>query len=289
MTGPTRPVLRYHGGKWRLAPWIISHFPPHRVYVEPFGGGASVLLRKQRAYAEVYNDLSDEVVNVFRVLRDAPDELQRRLYLTPYARAEFELTDGQGNEPTSPDPIERARLTILRSLAGFGSASTYASYRTGFRGNSNRSGTTPAHDWANYPKHVVRFVERLRGVTIESDDFGKLFERHDQAGALFYCDPPYVHDTRSHYHGRRGQAAYRHEMSDDDHRRLADVLRHCAGMVVLSGYPCDLYDVELFPSWERHEREHLADGARKRTEVVWLNPACSTALRDSRAQLDLGA
>ena len=67
---PRRAALRWHGGKWILAPWIIAHFPPHRVYTEAFGGGASVLLRKGRAKSEVYNDLDSEVVNLFRVLQD---------------------------------------------------------------------------------------------------------------------------------------------------------------------------------------------------------------------------
>jgi len=110
---PTRPVLRYHGGKWRLASWIISHFPPHRVYVEPFGGAASVLLRKPRSYAEVYNDMDGEIVNVFRVLRDPARarELERVLRLTPFAREEFELSYIRDE-----DPIEQARRTIVRAF-----------------------------------------------------------------------------------------------------------------------------------------------------------------------------
>jgi hypothetical protein len=79
MPTPERPVLRYHGGKWELAPWIISNLPPHHVYAEPYGGAASVLLRKSRSYAEVYNDLDGEIVNLFRVLRETPDVLLRAL------------------------------------------------------------------------------------------------------------------------------------------------------------------------------------------------------------------
>jgi DNA adenine methylase len=69
--------MRYHGGKWMLAPWVIENMPPHRVYIEPFGGAASVLIRKKRSYAEIYNDLDGEVVNLFRVCRDRGDELKR--------------------------------------------------------------------------------------------------------------------------------------------------------------------------------------------------------------------
>jgi len=265
----TRPVLRYHGGKWRLAPWIIEHFPQHRVYIEPFGGGASVLMRKPRSYAEVYNDLWSVVVNVFRVLRDPvmAAELERRIRLTPYAREEFEATgDDCINE--IDDPVERARLTILRSFAGFGSAAINTQFSTGFRANSNRSGTTPAHDWAHYPGMINAFTERMAGVVIENRPAIDVIRQHDASNALIYVDPPYPQGTRNF---QRGNASYACEMTDDDHRELAACLRNVKGMVCISGYPCELYDRELYPDWARVERTHYADGAQKRTEVLWTN------------------
>lgn len=100
------PILRYHGGKWKIAPWIINHFPPHDIYVEPFGGGGSILFRKNPCRAEIYNDLDNEIVNVFRVIRDhlQADKLAGLCLLTPYSRSELDLA----NEP-STDPVEQVR------------------------------------------------------------------------------------------------------------------------------------------------------------------------------------
>lgn len=270
----TRSALRYHGGKWKLAPWLIGFFPEHHTYVEPFGGGGSVLLLKPRSNAEVYNELAGDVVNVFRVLQDpiAAADLQRLCYLTPFAREEFELA----YEPTD-DPIERARRCIARSFMGFGSASVHSQHQTGFRAGSRRSNTSPAMDWTNWPKHVPAFVDRLRGVTIENRDALACMAQHNHPDTLFYVDPPYVHSTRASASGVRQK--YEIEMTDADHADLAEVLHGLQGMVIVSGYPCELYDRELYAGWERHERIAMADGARERTEVVWLNEACSAALR----------
>lgn len=287
MTAPTRPVLRYHGGKWKLAPWLLSFFPAHRVYVEPFGGGASVLFRKPRSYAEVYNDLDDEIVNVFRVLRDPATANRKRfaVALTPYSRTEFRATYGS----PADDPIERARRIVVRSCMGFGSAAVNRDHRTGFRPNSNRSGTTPAHDWVNWPGNVDAYVERLRGVIIENHDYRRVIAQHDGPTTLFYVDPPYPFSTRSFPRGAVNPFCYRHELRDDDHRELAGILRSVAGLVVLSGYPCELYDRELYPDWTRREVTAHAGGKvkSKRTEVVWLNPACDAALRGLGGQLQL--
>jgi DNA adenine methylase len=279
--------VRYHGGKWLLADWILGFFPPHRVYVEPFAGAASVLLQKARSYAEVYNDLDGEVVNLFRVLRDPAqaEALAAAVRLTPFARDEFR----QSYEPAT-EPVERARRSVIRSFMGFGSASMNRDHRTGFRSNSNRSGTTPARDWLNWPDTVATFTERLRGVVIENKPAAELIPQHDTALTLFYVDPPYPFATRSLPRGAASPFCYRHEMTDADHRALATVLRAADGMVVLSGYPCDLYDVELYPDWIRHERKALADGARDRTEVLWLNPRCAAEMRrGSQGSLEMEA
>lgn len=233
----SRPVLRYFGGKYRLAPWIVSHLPPHRVYVEPFGGAASVLLRKPRSYAEVYNDLDGEIVNVFRVLQDASGavELERRIRLTPYARAEFELAYQDTDEP-----IERARRTIVKAFMGFGSNAIHVAGPRGrgfntrvssqpipgmgnttFRANSNQSGTAPAADWVHYPAALSAFTGRLQGVVIENRDALDVIQRFNRTDTLHYVDPPYLHSTRAN--ARRDR--YRHELMDDQHRKLAQVDR----------------------------------------------------------------
>lgn len=275
----SRPLLRWHGGKWRLAPWIIAHFPPHRIYVEPFGGAASVLLRKARSYGEVYNDLDGEVVGLFRVLQDPPAaaRLVELLRLTPFARAEFKLS----YQP-SEDPVEQARRLIVRSFMGFGSnahASGESGHRsTGFRGNSDRRGTTPAQDWASYPPALRAIVERLAGVVVECRDALAVMVQHDSPDCLHYVDPPYLWDTRSP--GNKYDIKYRmyrHELDDDAHARLLSELRQLSGMVALSGYAAPVYDHAL-EGWDRREIDSYADGARPRRECLWLNPACVEAL-----------
>jgi DNA adenine methylase len=258
-----RPLLRYHGGKWRIAPWIISFFPQHRVYVELFGGGGSVLLRKGRAHEEIYNDLDGEIVNVFQVVRDNGEELKRRLSLTPFARKEFALSF----EP-SDDPVEQSRRTIVRAF--FGRATNAATsdlsasgaLATGFRSNTDKRGVTEANVWRKYPQALDSIIERLQGVVIENRKALELIDRHDNENTLFYADPPYVHSTRN------TRNAYRFEMSDD-HAALAEKLNRVTGAVIVSGYDCDLYN-ELYRGWTKSRRKDFADGRLPRTETLWM-------------------
>ena len=266
---PGRPILRYHGGKWRLAPWIIRHLPPHRIYVEPYGGAGSVLLRKYRSFSEIYNDLDGEIVNLFKAVRDNGDELKRLLALTPFSRNEY-----LGSFDASADPSEQARRTMVRSYMGFGSNSLCRDVKSGFRSNSRRRHTTPAHDWTGLPAALDAIIARFQGVVIENRDALEVMERHDGPDTLHYLDPPYVHSTRAlTMHGNHG---YTLEMTDAQHIEMARFVRGLKGAVVISGYRCDLYD-SLFDDWERVDRDALADGAAPRVESLWI---CPWAQRD---------
>lgn len=258
MTSPLRPLLRYHGGKFRLAPWIIAQLPPHECYVEPFGGGASVLLRKPRSRLEVYNDLDGAVVNLFRVLRERPAELAAAVALTPFARTTFEAAYDPPEEP-----LERALALLVLSHMGFGSSGPER--RTGFRGAGMRAGPLPVHGWEAMPAVIRAVAERMRGVVIERREAADVMAQHDGPETVHYVDPPYLLATRSDR-----ERDYAHEMTDADHGRLLDALRRLKGKVILSGYPSALYD-DALPGWRRLERSTVADRAGRRTEVLWLN------------------
>lgn len=273
MTTVTRPVLRYHGAKFRLAPWIMSFFPAHTCYVEPFGGAAGVLLQKPRAHAEVYNDLDGDVANFFQILRDpiTRARLIELITLTPYHRDEFE----QAWQHTD-DPIERARRLAIRAQMGFGSAGATKG-TTGFRIDTKREYGTAQQLWAYYPSAIAEAGQRLSCVLMENRPAIEVMKAHDTTETLHFVDPPYVFSTREL---RNTTGCYRHEMTDDDHLELLDAITSLQGMVVLSGYQTELYDSAL-DGWEKFStpaRISAGRGTAIRTECVWINPACSEAL-----------
>jgi DNA adenine methylase len=254
----------------------MQFFPPHKIYVEPFGGAAGVLLQKPRSYSEVYNDLDDGIVNLMRVMRDREqrDQLLEILVLTPYSRTEFLLA----YEPTD-DPAESARRTIIRAQMGFGSAGATKG-ATGFRSDANRDYGTAAHLWAQYPDCLASIGQRLAGVMIENRPAVDLIRDQDSPETLFFVDPPYVMDTRVM---RTSSRYYKHEMTDADHLELINVLRSVRGMVVLSGYESDLYSSAL-SGWEQHTtnaRISAGRGSAIRTECVYLNPRCADELHQN--------
>ncbi|WP_456267686.1 DNA adenine methylase [Kushneria sp. AK178] len=284
------PVMRYHGGKWRVADWVISHFPPatlYDTYVEAFSGSASVLMRKPRSQYEVYNDLDSEICNVFRVLRDPSqaERLTELLMMTPYSRDEFDLTYRE----ESSDSIEQARRTLFRAASGFGSASATKG-RTGFRGfsGSEGRGVNPADYWARYPQHIAAFCERLTGVVIENRPAIDVLRDRDGERVLHYVDPPYVTSARVMEANAR---YYRHEMTDDQHIEMIKAVQGLDGFVVLSGYATDLY-ADRLQGWQMLNRDVTAGGNRgtvKRTECLWLSPRVSDALSRAEQQADMFA
>jgi DNA adenine methylase len=270
-TTPIRPVIRYYGGKWRLADWIISHFPKHNCYVEAFGGAGSVLIKKKPSRVEIYNDMNREIVNLFKVLRDKKksDELRRLLSLTPYARDEYydcyEKTE---------EPIEQARRTIVLAMQSHNPAKALDRKLNGYRTSSGGHHVL-ARDFTEHSRALEIITMRLKQVIIENRPAKKICETHDRPTTLHYLDPPYPGKTRS-----TNKAYYTHELRDiDDHYDLFTWANKLKGMVVLSGYQCIEYE-EWFggAGWDKRIKKArtgaFCGGSKTNysTEVLWLNP-----------------
>jgi len=257
-------LLRYYGGKSRLAAWIVAHFPEHQGYVEPFAGGAAVLLAKPRSSYEVLNDLDGHVVNFFRVLRDPVqcERLVRRIELTPYAKQEYEEVD-----PDAEESVEKARAFLVRTWMSYG--------RNGMTGSGWARCVNPevsahknlARSWATtLPPRLSLAAARLRGVQIEHDDALAVLERYNYPANLAYCDPPYLHGVRTKRDG------YTCETDEAFHEQLADALHRFQGPVLLSHYDCEPYQ-SWYSDWERDETEIRDNASQRRVEVLWMNPA----------------
>lgn len=261
-----RQPLKWHGGKHYLAPKIVAMMPPHTHYVEPFAGGLSVLLAKNpEGVSEVVNDLDGELINFWRVLQrpESFELLKRRLEATPFSREEFE-------DAAAPalDPIDRACRLFIRVRQSFGGArKTFAP--VGARQRRGMNGNVSA--WLNAIDGLPAVHARLSRVLIENRDAISVIKRQDRPDALFYCDPPYLHETRV------STDAYDVEMTREKHLELLNTLLNIRGKFLLSGYPSKLYDGHAgMCGWNRLEIDianHAAGGEAKRrmTEVLWYN------------------
>jgi DNA adenine methylase len=256
-----KSVLKYPGAKWVLADWVISHFPPTNHYVEPYFGSGAVLLSKTPSPHEVVNDLNGEVVNLFRMIRDRGAELAARVEMTPWAREEY---TAYGEDSASADPIEQARMFLVRCWQAHGSR---IGNRSGWK-HSGNSLVCPVRLWQQVPARILAVVERLRCVEIECLPALTITGRYSTPDTLIYADPPYPYQARSDR--ARGRKMYRHELTNADHLALLDALDAHPGPVVLSGYHCPLYDNRL-PHWHTVERRAQAEKANVRIEVLWLN------------------
>lgn len=256
---PKRPLLRYFGSKWRIAQWVIRYMPAHKCYVEPFGGGAAVLLQKHPSEIEVYNDLFDDVVTLFRVLQD-PDQykrLARRLYYTPYARREFE----RAYWPPGGDPVHIAWSLLVRTWFSHG----VAAYRkSGYRTNEIGGADPAANSWRGVVDHLEAYRDRMIRVNLECRDALDVIQGHDSSDTLFYLDPPYMGYSADYTEGDMN--------TEDGHARLLEALCGIDGMAMISGYHSELYESKL-SSWACFERKNTSYHAAQSIEVLWLNPA----------------
>lgn len=270
-----KAIIKYPGSKWRMAEWIISFFPEHHSYLEPFFGSGAVLFTKERSHIETVNDLDGEVVNLFEQIRRDPERLAREIYLTPYARAVYDRAFEEQGHLT--DPMQRAVSFYVRSMMGHGYRTT--GEKVGFKRDiGKRERAYAARYWGELPADIIEAAERLRGVQIECTPALKLLEGFNSSNVLVYADPPYVLGTR---HGKQ----YRHEMTDQDHRDLLDVLKAHKGPVLISGYDSELYN-ETLAGWHREERNAIAQTSARRREVLWMNFEPDGQIRIKEAQYE---
>lgn len=263
----------WYGGKYSHLDWLLPLLPSATHYCEPFGGSAAVLLNRKPSPVETYNDIDGEVVNFFSVLRDQHEELIRAIGLTPFSREEFRIALEEA--PSNISDLERARRFFVRARqVRTGLAQTASTGRWAHCKLTSRAGMAGAVSrWLGSVEGLSEIVQRLLRIQIENAPATEVIQRYDSAETLFYCDPPYPHGSRSDVN------AYGYEMTDGEHRRLAEVLHHVQGKVALSSYHCQLMD-ELYGDWEyiesrprkAHSTNTRSDGAKQdRVEVLWIN------------------
>lgn len=256
-----RPAVKWHGGKHYLARPIVRLLPPHRTYVEPFAGGLSVLLNKPRSPREVAGDIDPELINFYHVLVERTDELLDSLAGLAYEQATFDRV--RASQPGG-DLGKAVRFLVVNrwSRGGLGRSFAWS--------NRNRGGQPGDRNaWQTIQADLPAIADRLASVDIVCCDALQVIRSYDAPDTLFYCDPPYLHSTRTARH------AYRHEMDEVDHVNLLATLRQCRGSVVLSSYPSTLYN-DTLEGWERFEFDmpkHAGQGRSKKrcTEVVQAN------------------
>lgn len=271
-----RAPFPWFGGKGnpKIKNLILQNLPPHTRYIEPFGGGGSILISKAPAEVEVYNDVNRGVVNFFRVIADVDyfGKFLARASLMPYSRETYE--EFLRTWPAIHDPVEQAVRWYYVIQQSFG----------GMFGNSWGTGVTtdPTERWKNSFENLPKVHERIRHAQIECCDWRDVLSRFSGPGWLAYCDPPYVF-------GARKAGGYEHELRDSDHEELIETLLHYDGAVLLSGYDNPLYAPLELAGWDRVEVDVVCSAAgrtrtsglqgagsaitkQRRTEVLWRNP-----------------
>lgn len=253
-----KAICKYPGSKWSLSKWIISFFPYHHSYLEPFCGSAAVLFNKPRSNIETINDMDGNVVNLFWWIKNDPEKLAHEIYFTPYARQVYDMAFKAEPE----DSLEKAVIFYIRLNMGHGFRTT--GERVGWKNDvQGRERAYARQDWCHLPEKIMQAAERLRGVQIECRPAVEVIKRFNHPKVLIYLDPPYVLSTR---HGKQ----YRHETDDAAHEKLLDVSLEHRGPLLISGYDTELYNKKL-KDWYRTETTCYMPGCSKKKEIIWMN------------------
>jgi DNA adenine methylase len=273
--------LKFHGGKYYLTRQILNLMPPHLLYREPFCGSAKVLFARDpmnrdlwtgvdgshRGAAEMVNDRNGHLTNFYDVLKSEElfPRFARIVNLTPFSSTEWERAH---THVFGKDPVANAAAFFVNNRQSWsGIGKTHAAVT---RNRTRRGMDNNVSEWLGAVDGLREFHERLRLVRIENMDALAFIRREDSCDSLSYCDPPYPHSTR-----QTADAYGPFEMTDAEHQELLDVLCQCKGKIIVSGYPCAMYDQAL-SDWNRHTEDrpnHAAGGKKKPrvTEVLWCN------------------
>lgn len=261
-----RIVFGWYGGKFSHLDWLLPLLPKAHHYCEPFSGSAAVLLNRAPSAVETYNDIDGDVVNFFRTLRDHGPELERAIALTPFSREEFHQAVNGTLHGVSD--LERARRFYIRARqARTGLAQTATLGRWANCKETSRAGMSGVVSrWLGGVDQLSEIAARLLRVQIENRPALDVVRLYDSKNTFFYCDPPYMHDTRG------DSKAYGFEMNEGEHIDLASALSRCKAKVAISGYRNKLMD-KLYKDWRRFDAApKQAHSVKKvRQECLWMN------------------
>ena len=260
-------ILKYPGAKWRIAGWIIEEMPTHHSYIEPYFGSGAVFFNKPLSNIETINDLDGEVVNFFEVIRDMPEQLAAKIYMTPYSRAVYENTYKEPCNYTQSKLDRALRFCIKLNMSHGYKSSIKNGWKNDIQG---RERSYAVQVWNKLPQIVVQAAERLKEAQIEQRPAIEVIKRFNVPKCLIYCDPPYLLGTR------RGKQ-YNIEMSDEEHEELLQLLLESKSKVMISGYESDLYN-DALKGWRKKTCFSLTQSMRKAKEVVWMNYSCEKQL-----------
>lgn len=259
-----KTILRWPGSKWRIADWIARQFPTHETYVEPFFGSGAVFFTKRPSGTETINDIDNEVVNLFRIVRDHAEKLCKAIEMTPYSRQEYISS----MDEKAADSLERARRFLVRTWQGYGGKTNCT---TGWAHDRSNSVFRPKY-WSLLPTRILNIVERLKMVQIENMDALELIALYNRKSTLLYVDPPYLLETRTSKH-------YKHEFTTrKKHMELLEVCMKHKGFCLISSYDNELYNT-ILKDWTKRTIKVQTNNAKTAIECLYVNPAADMEMK----------